>query len=84
MNREKDLKKEKVRIEEEYKKNRTLQLKEDHTRVKEQIKLVRRDIDEINESIKEIDFENINTIDKYRDYIKSKRFSGDENSLLYL
>jgi predicted NAD-dependent protein-ADP-ribosyltransferase YbiA (DUF1768 family) len=84
MNREKDLKKEKVRIEEEYKKNRTLQLKEEHTRVKEQIKLVRRDIDEINESIKEIDFENINTIDKYRDYIKSKRFSGDENSLLYL
>jgi predicted NAD-dependent protein-ADP-ribosyltransferase YbiA (DUF1768 family) len=84
MNSEKDLKKEKVRIEEEYKKNRTLQLKEEHTSVKGQLKLVRRDIDEINESIKETDFENINTIDKYRDYIKSKRFSGDEYSLMYL
>jgi predicted NAD-dependent protein-ADP-ribosyltransferase YbiA (DUF1768 family) len=83
-NREKELKKEKMQIEEEYKKNRTFQLKEDHTRVKGEIKLIKRDMDELMESIKEIDFVNIDTIDKYRDYIKSKKFSGDENSLMYL
>jgi predicted NAD-dependent protein-ADP-ribosyltransferase YbiA (DUF1768 family) len=83
-NRERELKKEKSRIEEEYKKNKTLQLKEEHARVKGEIKLIKRDIDDLTESMKEIDFESINTIDKYREFIKSKKFSGDDNSLMYL
>ena len=83
-NREKELKKEKTRIEEEYKKKRTVALKEEHADIKEKLKIVKRDMEELNVSLKEIDFDNINTIEKYRDYIKSKKFSGDENTLLYL
>jgi len=83
-NKEKELKKDKTRVEEEYKKNRTIALKEEHAKIKENIKLIKRDIDELDKLVKEIDFDNVNTIEKYREYIKSKKFSGDENTLLYL